>query len=140
MPIWCRSAFEKKNIAIDELGTAAKKRLRRRIFYLALILLISAAFFRRLCAGLFQRRRNRAGRTERCDAAAVREALGVSVGDNMFSFRAGDVESALKKAFPYIASAEVSRGFPTKLTVTVEEKSPPPASSSTASISSFRAT
>ena len=38
--------FRKKNIAIDELqGQQRKKRLRRRIFYLALILLISAAFF-----------------------------------------------------------------------------------------------
>lgn len=112
--------FRKKNIAIDELqGQQRKKRLRRRIFYLALILLISAAFFAVCVLVFFNVGEIELVGLERCDAAAVREALGVSVGDNMFSFRAGDVESALKKAFPYIASAEVSRGFPTKLTVTV---------------------
>ena len=117
--------FRKKNIAIDELqGQQRKKRLRRRIFYLALILLISAAFFAVCVLVFFNVGEIELVGLERCDAAAVREALGVSVGDNMFSFRAGDVESALKKAFPYIASAEVSRGFPTKLTVTVEEEKP----------------
>lgn len=117
--------FRKKNIAIDELqGQQRKKRLRRRIFYLALILLISAAFFAVCVLVFFNVGEIELVGLERCDAAAVREALGVSVGDNMFSFRADDVESALKKAFPYIASAEVSRGFPTKLTVTVQEEKP----------------
>ena len=93
--------FRKKNIAIDELqGQQRKKRLRRRIFYLALILLISAAFFAVCVLVFFNVGEIELVGLERCDAAAVREALGVSVGDNMFSFRAGDVESALKKAFP----------------------------------------
>ncbi len=124
MPIWCRSAFEKRISPSTSWDSSAKKRLRRRIFYLALILLISAAFFA-VCVlvffnvgeielvGLSAATRPRSARR-----SASRSATICSL------FRAGDVESALKKAFPYIASAEVSRGFPTKLTVTVEEEKP----------------
>ena len=117
--------FRKKNIAMDELrGQQRKKRFRRRLFYLSLILLICAAFFAVCVLVFFNVGEIELIGLERCDETAVRAALGVSPGDNLFSFRAGDVESALKKAFPYIGSVEVTRGFPTTLTVTVQEEIP----------------
>lgn len=117
--------FRKKNIAMDELrGQQRKKRFRRRLFYLSLILLICAAFFAVCVLVFFNVGEIELIGLERCDETAVRAVLGVSPGDNLFSFRAGDVESALKKAFPYIGSVEVTRGFPTTLTVTVQEEIP----------------
>ena len=87
-------------------------------------LLICAAFFAVCVLVFFNVGEIELIGLERCDETAVRAALGVSPGDNLFSFRAGDVESALKKAFPYIGSVEVTRGFPTTLTVTVQEEIP----------------
>lgn len=101
MPIWCRSAFEKRiSPSTSCRDSSAKSGWRRRIFYFALILLISAAFFAVCVLVFFNVGEIELVGLERCDAAAVREALGVSVGDNMFSFRAGDVEAQLKKAVP----------------------------------------
>lgn len=64
---------------------------------------------------------------EGSDAYTVDEvikAAGVEVGDNLYSFDAGEAERQISFFLPYIKSAKIKRVMPQKLTITVDDDDP----------------
>ena len=117
--------FRIKSVALDALkNQQRKKRIRRRIFYLALILLICVAFFTVSVIAFFRISEIEVTGSEKYTLQDILPALGFQNGDNLFSFRSGAVEEKLKETFPYIASAEISRTSPTKVTINIIDETP----------------
>ena len=90
--------FRIKSVALDALkNQQRKKRIRRRIFYLALILLICVAFFAVSVIAFFRISEIEVTGSEKYTLQDILPALGFQNGDNLFSFRSGAVEEKLKE-------------------------------------------
>jgi cell division protein FtsQ len=59
----------------------------------------------------------------RTDAGAVIEASGIAIGDPMTDVEVGDAEAAIE-TMPWVAAATISRRWPNKVIVELEERSP----------------
>ena len=102
-----------------------QRKRRQRLVVLLLLLFVlasavvitSAVFFKITSVQV-------AGDTGRYSADQVIGTSGVVSGDNMFSFKAGEVEHAIESAFPYIEHVKVKRKLPSVVEISVEQAQP----------------
>ena len=115
--------FVRSNATMDALRSQQdKKRRRRSVFYLTLFLCVTLVFLVVCFFVFFRVAEIRVENNEIYTEGQILEHLSVSLGDNLFSFRAQEVGDALRKALPYIGEVEITRTLPNVVTVTVSER------------------
>lgn len=113
----------RSNVHMDELRSRQdKKRHRRGVFYVFLFLGATIIFLA-VCFFLFFRISEiRLVGNEIYTDEQILEQLPFTVGENLFSFRAAETESNLRKALPFIGEAEIKRSLPSVVIVEVGER------------------
>ncbi|HBL85398.1 MAG: hypothetical protein A2Y17_11865 [Clostridiales bacterium GWF2_38_85] len=98
------------------------KKLRRRVFYVSLVVFVNVVFFSLVFLVLLKIRNITTEGNQRYSAEQIIEALPVEKGDNMYNFFTADVENTVKSELPYITSLEITRKLPSTLELSVVEK------------------
>ena len=113
----------RSSVHMDELRSRQdKKRHRRSVFYFFL-LFGATLIFLAVCFFLFFRISEiRLVGNEIYTEEQILEQLPFSVGENLFSFRAAETESNLRKALPFIGAVEIKRSLPSVVIVEVGER------------------
>ncbi|HPE95575.1 MAG TPA: FtsQ-type POTRA domain-containing protein [Bacillota bacterium] len=118
-------SYKRRAVSLETLRSKQlQKNTLRWIFYV-IVFLIVCGVFAAVCFGIFFR-------VSAIDLSGVThytyeeicEKLPVSIGDNMYSFKATELESELRADLPYVAEITVSRKLPSTVTITVVEKEP----------------
>ena len=105
-------------------GPGRRPRWRRRLaLALGSILLLAAAVLGALRSPLFAVHDITVEGTARLSEAHVLRIAGISEGENLFTFDAGEARRRLE-ADPWVATAEVSRHLPHAITVRITERVP----------------
>ena len=111
------------NVHMDELRSRQdKKRHRRAVFYIFLFLGATLIFLS-VCFFLFFRISEiQLVGNEIYTEEQILEQIPFSVGENLFSFRAEEVENELHKALPFIGEVEIKLSLPSVVTVEISER------------------
>ena len=114
--------FVRKNIAIyDAQRRQEKKRNRRKVFYVFLFLSVSLVFLA-VCAAVFlDVQEIQIIGNERYATDEISQLVSINVGDNIFSFDADEIETAIASKYPYIHSVEVKRDLPSTVIIEITE-------------------
>ena len=117
--------FVRKNMAIyDAQRRQEKKRHRRNAFYICLFAFVSLVFLA-ICIAVFLNVKSvDITGNERYSDKELSKLVPIEIGDNMFSFNAGDIEEAILQKYPYIKEVNVKRDFPTNVVVEIVESKP----------------
>lgn len=99
-----------------------RKKLRRRVFYVFLFIAVNVVFISAAFLMLLKIKSINIEGNDRYSADDILSSLSVSVGENIYKYKANDIETAIKEALPYIADVEVRRKLPSTLELAVEEK------------------
>lgn len=111
------------DITIDELRSREDRKHRRRtVFYVLLvfgvvIVFLAVCFFR-----FFRVAEIRIEGNEKYSEEQIIEKVPIEKGVNLFSFDTDEIAASLRKALPFLGKAEVTRKWPSTVTVTVEER------------------
>ena len=99
-----------------------KKKLRRRVFYIFLFIAVNIVFISAAFLMLLKIKNINIEGNNRYSAEDILNSLSVSVGENIYKYKANDIEKEIKVALPYIADVEVRRKLPSTLELAIEEK------------------
>ncbi|HAN20335.1 MAG: hypothetical protein A2Y15_03985 [Clostridiales bacterium GWF2_36_10] len=117
-----QARFKRRTITMEVLQTQQhKKRIRRAIFYSALFFIVTAVFLTVAFAVFFRVRNININGNERYSYEEIIAALPVKADDNLYSFKTEDVETAIKKAFPFIGNVSVTRSIPSHINIEITE-------------------
>ncbi len=117
--------YKRKALDLDEIKQRQlNKRMRRRVFYVALfsvLILVSTAvcFF-----VLFKIKTVSIEGLTRYSEEEILAAFGVEEGTNLYAFDADDKEKSLVTSLPYINNVIIERDLPSSVIIHVEEKEP----------------
>ena len=117
--------YKRRALDLDEIKQRQQnKRMRRRVFYIALfsvLILVSTAicFF-----VLFKIKTVSVEGATRYSEEEIVAAFGVEEGSNLYSFNADDMEQSLVMSLPYINKVVIERDLPSTVIIHVEEKQP----------------
>lgn len=117
--------FKRRSVTLSELKQKQKtKRLRRRVFYIALFLSL-VLVFTAICFGVFFKIKTVEVEGEsRYSNEQIIEALSVEYGDNLYSFSTSEKEAELSLSLPYLNKVIIERSLPSTLIIHIEEKKP----------------
>lgn len=117
--------FTRKNIQIyDAQRRQENKRKRRVIVYVSLFLAVSLVFIA-VCVAVFLKiDKILIKGNERYSDDQIWEYIPIKKGDNIFAFKAKEIEANINLAYPYIDKVEIKRDFPSTVIVNIEEASP----------------
>lgn len=120
-----KQRFVRKNMAIyDAQRRQEKKRTRRTVFYVLLLLFISAIFLA-VCVAVFLNVETiNINGLQKYTYDDVIEHIPIEIGDNIYSFDAEEIEALITEALPYVGSVEIKRDLPTSIEVNIIEKEP----------------
>lgn len=118
-------SYKRRVVSLETLRSKQQRKNTLRWVFYVFVFLIVCGIFASVCFGVFFR-------VSAIDLSGVThytyeeicERLPVSLGDNMYSFSASGIESALRFDLPYVAEITVSRKLPSTVTITVVEKEP----------------
>lgn len=117
--------YRRREVDLDELKSRQQnKRLRRRVFYIALFSVLILLFTSICFFVLFKIEsieiKGVSGYTEE----EIFDAFGIEKGDNLYSFSAEEAEQKLVTALPYLSSVQIERDLPSTIIIHVKEKEP----------------
>ncbi|MBR6563442.1 MAG: FtsQ-type POTRA domain-containing protein [Clostridia bacterium] len=120
-----KQKFTRKNMAIYEAQRRQeKKRSRRTAFYVFLFVFITLVFVA-VCVAVFLNVETvTVNGLEKYTYEEIIEYVPINVGDNMFSFKAKEIEEDIVLALPYVGSVEIKRDLPTTVEINVVEEKP----------------
>lgn len=120
-----KQKFTRKNMAIYEAQRRQeKKRSRRTAFYVFLFIAITLVFLA-VCVSVFLNVEEvTVEGLEKYSYEEIIEYVPINIGDNMFSFKAKDIEADIVRALPYVGSVEIKRDLPTTVVINVVEEKP----------------
>ena len=117
-----QTRFKRKTVTMEILQSQQeKKSLRRTVFYIGLFLIVTAVFLTVSFAVFFKVRTININGNNRYSNEEIIESLQVKTEDNLYSFKTEDIEKAIKRKFPYVASVQVSRKIPSSLNIKITE-------------------
>ena len=120
-----RLKYKRSIVSNDAIrGQQQRKKLRRRVFYIFLFIAINIVFISAAFLMLLKIKNIAIEGNNRYSADDILNSLSVSVGENIYKYKANDIETEIKAALPYIADVEVRRKLPSTLELAVEEKAP----------------
>ena len=107
--------------ALDVKDVRRSRRLRRRILFgviiLSVVCAVSAVLILTLCkVGEITAEAGKLYRQEELIAA-----MGIQTGENLFSFRAGDVAKKIEREYPYLKDVQVQRHLPSRVHLSFRE-------------------
>ncbi len=113
----------RSSVSMEELRSRQDQKRHRRVVFYVLLLFGATAVFLSVCFFLFFRVSEvRLVGNEIYSEEQILAELPFSVGENLFSFRVGEVESGLRRALPYIGEVTVKRSLPSTVVVEVSER------------------
>lgn len=101
------------------------KRIKRRIFYLALLLMVGALLTAVVIKKFFIVNEINVSDTVVYSKEEIAEGSGISIGMNMLSVHPDAVSALLKEKFPFLVEADVTRSLPDSVDITVDEERGP---------------
>lgn len=99
-----------------------RKKLRRRVFYIFLFIAVNIVFLSAAFLMLLKIKNINVAGNNRYSAEDILNTLSVSLGENIYKYKANEIETEIKEALPYIADVEVRRKLPSTIELAVEEK------------------
>ncbi len=119
------SRYKRRALDLDEIKQKQQsKRMRRRVFYIALFSVLVLVFTAVCFFVLFKIETVSIEGTSRYTEEEIIAALGIEKGDNLYSFNAEDAQTKLVTGLPYINSVVIERDLPSTVIVHVVEKEP----------------
>ncbi len=117
-----QARFKRKTITMEVLlSQQQKKRFRRAVFYTVLFVLVTVVFLTVAFVVFFRVRNINITGNARYSVDDIIVSLPVKLEDNLYSFRADELETGLKKRFPYISEVNVTRKIPSHLNIEIIE-------------------
>ncbi len=117
--------FKRRPVAMDELKQRQQtKRMRRRVFYVSLFLVLIAVFTAVCFIVFFKIKTVKVEGESRYTEQQIIEAFGVEYGSNLYSFNANELENSLALELPYLNKVIIERDLPSTIVIHVEEKKP----------------
>ncbi len=117
--------FVRKNTAIyDNQLRQERKRARRKVFYVFLLSFVSLVFLAVCVAVFLNVEEFKVNGSERYSAEQIIELVSIEKGDNIFSFKASEIEEDIKQNLPYVNSVEIKRDLPTTVEINIVEETP----------------
>jgi len=115
--------FIRKNQALfDAQRRQEKKRTRRTVFYVLLFVAVSLIFVGVCFAVFLNVETIEVNGNEKYTYEEIVSMIPVELGDNIFSFKAGETEENIKYALPYVGTVNISRDLPKTVVVDIEEE------------------
>ena len=115
--------FIRKNQALfDAQRRQEKKRTRRTVFYVLLFVAVSLIFVGVCFAVFLNVETIEVKGNEKYTYEQIAGMIPVEIGDNIYSFKAGAAEEAIKRALPYVGSVAICRDLPKTVVVEISEK------------------
>ena len=117
--------FVRKNTTMfDAQRRQEKKRARRSVFYVFLFLAVSLVFLA-VCVAVFLNVENvTVNGIERYSYEEIIEHVPITVGENIYSFDAEEIEANIMQALPYVGEVQIKRDLPTTVVIEIIEKKP----------------
>lgn len=117
--------FVRKNKAmLDAAKRQENKRNRRTVFYVFLFLFVTVVFLAVCVAVFLNVGEIKVNGNEKYSDEEIMEYVPIVLGENIFSFKAKQIEEEILNAFPYVGSVEIKRDLPTTVEINVVEEKP----------------
>ena len=117
--------FVRKNLNLVEAQQRQeKKRLRRKIFYVFLFIIISAVFIGVCFAVFLDIKEINVNGNSKYSYEEIVKYIDAKKGDNIYSFDAKDTEERMKQELPYIGKIEIKRKLPSTVEINIVEEMP----------------
>lgn len=117
-----QARFKRRTITMEVLQSQQqKKRIRRIIFYTVLFSLVTIVFLTVTFVVFFRVRNINITGNNRYSSDEIIAALPVKLADNLYSFKAEELETFIKKEYPFVASVSVTRSVPSHLNIEITE-------------------
>lgn len=114
--------FVRTSVHIDELRSKQEKRRHRRAVMYVLLLLGATLVFLAVCFFVFFRIGEiRLEGNEIYTDEQILEQVDVALGDNLFSFRASQLQAHLRRELPLLGEVTVRRQLPSTLVIEIHE-------------------
>lgn len=117
--------FVRKNTTMfDAQRRQEKKRARRTAFYVFLFLAVSLVFLA-VCVAVFLNVETVCiNGLERYSYDEVIQYVPITVGENIYSFDADEIEANILQSLPYVGEVSIKRDLPTTVVIEIMEKKP----------------
>lgn len=120
-----QNRFKRRELDLDELKHRQKnKRMRRRVFYIALFAVMCIVFTTVCFRVFFKIKTVTVKGTSRYTEEEILSAFGVEYGSNLYSFDADELERKMVEELPYINNVIIERVLPSTVVLHIEEKEP----------------
>ena len=117
--------FKRKPVAMDELKQRQQsRRLRRKVFYIALFVVLVAVFTAVCFIVFFKIKTIKVEGESRYTYEQIAEAFGVEEGKNLYSFSSSEREKSMALDLPYLNKVIIERDLPSTVVIHIEEKKP----------------
>ncbi|MBQ4647822.1 MAG: FtsQ-type POTRA domain-containing protein [Clostridia bacterium] len=117
--------YKRREVDLEELKSRQhNKRVRRRVFYIALFSVLVLVFTAVCFLVLFKIETVEVKGLTGYSKDEIIAAFGVKKGENLYSFSASEIEKKLVTELPYINSVEIERDLPSTVVIHVKEKEP----------------
>ena len=115
--------FIRKNQALfDAQRRQEKKRTRRTVFYVLLFVAVSLIFIAVCFAVFLNVETIEVNGNEKYSYEEIVSMIPVEIGDNIYSFKAGETEESIMRALPYVGAVNISRDLPKTVIVDITEE------------------
>ena len=117
------SRYKRKAVSMEVMRRQnAKKRLKRNLFYTFILVLVCAVFFAVCFFVFFKIKTIEYTGLTRYSEEQITESIGLEYGENLFSFKASELERKIMEEYPYLGEVEIRRSIPSTLKINIVEK------------------
>lgn len=117
------SRYKRKAVSMEVMRRQnAKKRLKRNLFYTFILVLVCVVFFAVCFFVFFKIKTIEYTGLTRYTEEKITETLGLELGENLFSFKASELERKIMQEYPYLGEVEIRRSIPSTLKIKIVEK------------------
>ncbi len=117
--------IKRRPVDIDRIRQEQQaKAMRRTVFYIGLFLVLTVLCIAVCFLVFFKLETVVIEGSSRYGDEEILAAFGIEAGENLYSFDAGELETELVKALPYLSKVEIERDLPSTVVIHVSEKKP----------------
>lgn len=115
--------YKRKAVSMEVMRRQnAKKRLKRNLFYIFILVLLCAVFFAVCFFVFFKVKTIEYTGLTRYSEEEITATLGIELGENLYSFKANELEQKIKDEYPYLGEVNIKRSLPSTLKINIVEK------------------